>query len=222
MQNISMFVGWFLQNFTSEDISVVQLILTLGLAGVVSVYIFFIYRMIMRKNVYSLRYNIMVSAMVLIITAIIFTIQSSVVISLGVMGALSIVRFRTAIKDSLDIVFLFWAVTAGICIGAHMSEIAIMLSAFVTILIFFLEEMSIKRKKKILLVELKQGNNGEHLLAVVKQLCKSYIVKMQDEKHNKMVIELQCKDEYGLFKEINRIPETKSISLLSQEGEKCF
>ena len=153
MEYISSFLGWFWENFTSEDISMVQFVLTLGLASMVSVYLFFVYRLLTRKNIYSLRYNIMLSAMVLIITAIIFSVQSSVVLSLGVIGALSIVRFRSAVKDPLDIVFLFWSVTAGICIGSHMSEIAIILSGVLTILMFMLEDVSCNRNRKLLFVE---------------------------------------------------------------------
>lgn len=222
MEYISSFVGWFLQNFTSEDISMVQLIVTLGMAGVISVYIFMVYRLLVRKTFYSLRYNIMIASMVLIITAIIFSVQSSVLLSLGVLGALSIVRFRTAIKDPLDIVFLFWAITAGICVGAHMSEIAIILSALVTILIFFLEDMSLNRNKRILLVEFAQEKTAEQFWMTVKKECKSYVIKKQDEEKGKLVLEVKCKDEYTFFKKITEVKGVSSISLVSHGGENCF
>ena len=224
MEHISRLLSWFLQNFTSEEISMSQLIVTMGMAVLVSIYIFFVYRLLTRKTIYSLRYNIMVAGMVLIITAIIFSVQSSVVLSLGVMGALSIVRFRTAIKEPLDIVFLFWSITAGLCIGAHMSEIAIIMSAFVTILIFLLEEISVKRKSRLLLIEYAQPQQKEMLLQEIRKECKSCVIKAQNQgkEGHRLILEIKCKDEYRIFKAINALQGIQSVSLVSHEGESSF
>lgn len=224
MEYISWFVGWFLQNFTSENISIVQLVATMGLASMVAVYLFFVYRLLARKTIYSLRYNIMIAAMVLVITAIIFSVQSSIVLSLGVMGALSIVRFRSAVKEPLDIVFLFWSVTAGICIGAHMSEIAIILSGILTILIFSLEEVSVNRRNKILFVECETGINTESMLQQIEGHCKFCKLKRQNEEKQmrKIVMEVKCKDEYGLVKSIYALEGIKGVSLVYHEGEHSF
>lgn len=216
MEYISYLVSYFLENFTSEDISVVQLIVTLGLASVIAVYLFFVYRLLTRKSIYSLRYNIMISAMVLLITAIIFSVQSSVVLSLGAVGALSIVRFRGALKDPLDIVFLFWSVTVGICVGAHMSEIAIILTGGLTLLIFYLEKISIMGSK-LLFVEYEKQINEENLLSFIEQRCKIQKVRRQEE--NRMILEVKCRDEFSLMSAVNVLEGIQSISLVSHEGE---
>ena len=224
MEYISWFLGWFLENFTSEDISIVQLTATLGLAGIVAVYLFLVYRLLTRKTIYSLRYNIMLATMVLIITAIIYSVQSSVALSLGVMGALSIVRFRSAVKEPLDIVFLFWSVSAGICIGAHMSEIAIILSGILTILIYALEEVSCKRNRKLLFVECQSGMTEEALNGILKVYCRMCKKKYHEQRENeqKLMFEVKCKKEYEMIKDINKLEGILGVSLVSHQGEHSF
>ena len=105
----------FIEKFTTEDITVLQILGVLCLVAVISVYIFGIYRLVTRKTFYSKNFNISIAALSLITAAIILAVQSNIVISLGMVGALSIVRFRTAIKDPMDLCFLFWAIAVGIC-----------------------------------------------------------------------------------------------------------
>lgn len=224
MNYISMFISWFLEHFTSEEVSMVQLILTLGLACVNAVYIFLVYRMLTRKTFYSKRYNITVASTAVIITAIIFTVQSSVVISLGMVGALSIVRFRTAIKDALDIVFLFWAVAIGVCYGAHMAEIAIILSAILTMLIFGLDGISVRKNQCLLIVE---AGSEEAERAIEEQLnvcCRRYKIKArkQEEKCYKVVAEVKVRQEFQMMQKLEKISGVKSVSLIAHEGETTY
>ena len=218
------FVEWFLTNFTSEDISMVQVILTLGLACINAVYIFVLYRQLGRKTIYSKRYSITVSAILVITTAIIFASYTSVTLSLGVVGALAIVRFRTAIKDSLDIVYLFWAVTSGLCYGAHMAEIAIVLSAFLSMLIFYLDELSVKQGYRLLILESDNSNCEEEVMNLIKLLAKEYHVKTRELNGSvqKTVIELKTKKEYQLIKEIVTIEGMQSVSLIAHDNEHSY
>ena len=224
MNYISGFIGWFLEHFTSEDVSMLQMILTLGLSCVIAVYIFFVYRMLGRKTIYSKRYNITLAGMVVIITAIIFTVQSSVLISFGMVGALSVIRFRTAIKDSLDIIFLFWAITAGICCGAHMSEISIVLSAVLTVLIFSLDGLAVKKGYSILIVEVKGQGEEKELWEKIKAFSGYYKVKTRSLEENgcKLVIELKIKQRLELLQSLKKMSEIKAISLMEQEGENNY
>lgn len=224
MNYISLFVGWFLENFTSEDVSMMQLIMTLGLSCINAVYIFFLYRMLSRKTLYSKRYNITVASVAVVTAAIIFTVQSSVVISLGVVGALSIVRFRTAIKDALDIVFLFWAVAVGVCCGAHMSEIAIILSAVLTLLILGLDGISVKRGYHLLIVETEQAEDEEMVLGKLKECCSYYKVNVRNvhESGCKFVIEVKVKREFQMIQDLKRVMGVRTISLVAHEGETVY
>lgn len=220
MSNISTFISWFLEHFTSEDISMVQVVLIIGISCLNAVYIFGMYRLLTRKMFYSKRYNITVASMTVIVTAMLFAVHSSVMLSLGMLGALSIVRFRTAIKDSLDIVFLFWAVTTGICYGANMAEIAIMLSAVLTIVIFFLEGRSIKNRYDILIVEMEEKCEIEFFNSL-ECYCKRYSIKTKEcvEKECKFVIEAKVMQEFEMLQNIRNIDGVQSISLVAHEGE---
>ncbi len=224
MNYISSFIGWFLEHFTSEDVSLTQVVWTIGLSCVNAIYIFYVYRMLARKTFYSKRYNITVASMVVIVTAMIFTVQSSVVLSLGMVGALSIVRFRTAVKDALDIVFLFWAVTVGICYGAHMAEIAIILSAILTIVIFSLEENAVKRGYGILIVETQKTECEREILRSLDNYCKRYRIKKRENESQgyKIVVEAKVKQEFQMIQAIRKITGVHAISFFTHENEHSY
>lgn len=224
MEVISKFTGWFLENFTSADVQMVQMILTLGLSCVLAGYLFLIYRVVGRKTIYSKRYSIMIASMVVITTAMIFAVYSSVRLSLGMVGALAIVRFRTAVKDALDIVFLFWAIAAGICCGAHMTEIALILSAVVTILILGLDRVSSNQRNRLLLVEVSRGEAEEKLLQTLEKECTHYKLKAKEvgKQGGKIIAEIKVKHEYQTFKRLCQIEGISSISMIHQEGEHSY
>lgn len=217
-------VGWFLTNFTSEDISIVQIILILGLACINAVYIFCVYRILGRKTIYTKRYSIAISAILVVTTAIIFTTYESATLSLGVIGALAIIRFRTAIKDSLDLVYLFWAVTVGICYGSCMEEIAIVLSATLTMLIFYLDGISVKHNYRILILESENFNCEREIVTQLKLWVKKYRIKSTETKgdYRKTVIEVKTKQEYQLVKELMQIAGVRAVSLIAHDNEHCY
>lgn len=221
MSYISTFIGWFLEHFTSESVDMVQLCLTLGLTMVNAVYLFFVYRILSRKTFYAKRYNITLAGVALITAAIIFTVQADVVLSLGVIGALAIVRFRTAIKDPLDIVFLFWAVVIGICCGAHMAEISIILSAMLTLLIFYLEGNSVKQGYGLLILECDETVSEDDVRKELQEDCKRFKIKTTDMEGSKgrIVAEVVVKRELQLLQKLQKITGVSSVSLIAHEGE---
>ena len=104
----------FLEGFASTEITTLTVVTALGVACLLALYIFFVYR----KTFYSKNFNITLAGVTVITASLILTMQSSVVLSLGMVGALSIVRFRTAIKEPMDLMFLFWSISVGIiCSG---------------------------------------------------------------------------------------------------------
>ncbi len=123
----------FLGTYSIQDI-VTVIIVTL----VVSLYMFFIYKKTYSGNVYSHKFNVSLVIMALITSEIILTISSNLVLSLGMVGALSIVRFRTAVKEPLDIVFMFWAIAIGITTGARLYALTIISSLLIGIILFVL------------------------------------------------------------------------------------
>ena len=125
-------------NQINTDISTTDVLVVLLATAILGVYLFFIYRMVCKKAFYSKSFAISLVVIALVTSIIIITIQSSVVISLGMVGALSIVRFRTAIKDPMDLAFLFWAISIGIICGANLYEIALEGSLVITFVMLLL------------------------------------------------------------------------------------
>lgn len=142
----------FIQGFTRYDATPENIIVVFFISVIFAVYIFAAYRLLTRKTFYSKSFNIALPALVLITAAVILTIQSSVVISLGMVGALSIVRFRTAIKDPMDLVFLFWAISTGIICGAGLAQISCVLAFVLTLSLFIYDRIPVAKAPKILMV----------------------------------------------------------------------
>ncbi|MBR5468223.1 MAG: DUF4956 domain-containing protein [Firmicutes bacterium] len=130
------FKSSFLENVSS--ISMVDMVLTIVLSFCIGLFIFLIYKKTYRGVMYSSGFGTTLVALTMITSIVILAVTSNVVLSLGMVGALSIVRFRTAIKDPLDIAFLFWSIGAGIILAAGMIPLAVMGSVCIglTLLVF--------------------------------------------------------------------------------------
>ncbi len=116
-------------------VSVEHLLLCVGLCFVLSLYIILVYRLVYSGVLYSRRFSLSLMVLSLVTSVVILAISSNVVLSLGMVGALSIVRFRTAVKDFMDTVFMFWAIVNGIICGAGFVLISILASLSVGVLI---------------------------------------------------------------------------------------
>ena len=214
----------FLESITSADVTPQEIFLILFITTVLALYIFFIYRVLTRKTFYSKTFNISLAALALITAGIILTIQSSIVVSLGMVGALSIVRFRTAIKDPMDLVFLFWSISVGIICGARLYVIAVILSVFVTIVIFALDKMPVAKAPKILVVNAQSLEAEDDILDIVEGYSTYYRVKSRNLSADQldMVVELRVKDEKALIGEIHDLKDVHAVSLLAHDGEVTF
>ena len=135
------FKSSFLENFSS--VSIIDMIIALALAFVVGLFISFVYRKTFSGVMYSASFGVSLIALTMITTLVILAVTSNVVLSLGMVGALSIVRFRTAIKEPLDIAYLFWAIAAGIVLAAGLIPLALFGSiAIGVVLIVFVNRKS--------------------------------------------------------------------------------
>lgn len=133
----------FLENVTA--VSPLDMVLTILLAFGIGLFIFFVYKKTYQGVMYSSSFGVTLIALTMITSQVILAVTSNVVLSLGMVGALSIVRFRTAIKEPLDIAFLFWSIAAGIILAAGMIPLAVIGSVIIgLILLFFVNRKSHK------------------------------------------------------------------------------
>ena len=123
----------FLENVTS--VSVLDMVLTIALSFCIGLFIYLIYKKTYRGVMYSESFGTTLIALTMITATVILAVTSNVVLSLGMVGALSIVRFRTAIKEPLDIAFLFWSIAAGIILAAGMIPLAVIGSVVIGIIL---------------------------------------------------------------------------------------
>ena len=118
-----------------SGVSVTDMIIAMAIAFALGLFIYLVYKKTFRGVMYSSSFGVSLMAMTLITTLIILAVTSNVILSLGMVGALSIVRFRTAVKEPLDIAFLFWAISAGIVTGAGLIPLAVIGSVFIGIIL---------------------------------------------------------------------------------------
>lgn len=213
--------GSVLEEFANNSLSMKEVIFLLIIASILGIYIFFIYRMVTLRTFYSKTFNISLILMCILTASIILTIQSSVVISLGMVGALSIVRFRTAIKEPLDLVFLFWAISIGIITGAGLPTLAVVVSGFVTIVTVLFMYMPEQRKSMLLNINGQGDIESSDILQVLKKYDKRYLVKSTTVTGDSitMLAEIHLQDCDTLLKELRSIKGIYAISLITHRGE---
>lgn len=217
----------FLEGYSSIQLGTTSILVAMLFALALGLYIFFCYRIMTRSTFYSGSFNISLVCVALVTSAIILTIQSSVVVSLGMVGALSIVRFRTAIKEPMDLIFLYWAISVGIICGAGLSEIAIILSLVMTAVIFALQHIPSASRPMILIVN--AGNDpavSEAIDRIVENRSRSRKEKSRSITGGQLniVYEIRMDASEGsrITQELSAVHGVTNVSLLSHDGEVTF
>lgn len=149
MQNI---IENITNSFTNDAITMSVIVAVLIMTLILSVYVFIVYRFVSHRSFYNKSFNISVAILPFFISMIILCLQSNIVITLGTIGALAIIRFRTAVKDPVDMVYLLWGVFVGIVCGCQLYGVGIVTSVFVTIVLILLDHLNFGRKPYVLLV----------------------------------------------------------------------
>ena len=210
----------FLENWNSQNINLGTVALCLTVTALIALYIFLLYRIVTRKTFYSKSFNISLVGVAMITSAIIITIQSNIVISLGMVGALSIVRFRTAIKNPLDLMFLFWAISVGIICGAGHSLYAVCLSIILTIVVLLLDWIPVVKAPMILVINASDIEIESQVMPIVNQHCKHARVKARNLTPNSisLTIELNVADGQ-LVQQLQHVKNVTAVSLITHNGE---
>lgn len=215
-----LFKSSFLENITS--FSALDMMIAMGLAFVVGLFIFFVYKKTYTGVMYSAGFGISLMAMSLITTLIILAVTSNIILSLGMVGALSIVRFRTAIKEPLDIAFLFWSIAAGIVLGAGLIPLAVLGSVFIgIILVIFVNKKSVD-SPYILVISSEGEKQEDEILKQIAQSVKKHSVKAKTISDSGMefTLEVRLKESSTKFVgAIKAIPGVKSAALVSYNGD---
>ena len=214
----------FLEGYVGAEITTTTIVVALAIASALALYIFLVYRVMTRKTFYSKSFNISLAGITVITAAIFLTMQSSVVLSLGMVGALSIIRFRTAVKEPMDLMFLFWAISVGIICGAGLAQVAIVLSIVLTLGVMILNQLPVAKAPMILVVNTNSLDAEDAVAQVVRKYVKHFTVKSRNMSGETldMVIELRTAQGGELVRETMKLENVTSASLLSHDGEVTF
>lgn len=211
----------FLDGFSGSDITTARILVTLLVTCAIALYIFVVYYVAAKKNYYSKTFNISLALIAVITASIILAMQSNLVISLGMVGALSIVRFRTAIKDPMDLIFLFWSISTGIICGAEMYKIAIITSLVITAGLFVLELTPAGKASVLLIVNAKSIDAEEGIREVVGKYTKHTKVKSRNVSRDSldMIFDIKTTKEAQLLKELMALEGVFGASIMAHDGE---
>ncbi len=214
----------FLNQITMDNITPELALELIGVTALFGLYILMIYVIASRKSFYSPSFGKTLVGLTIITTSIILAMQASVVVSLGMVGALSIVRFRNAVKDALDLLFLFWAISIGIICGTGLFHIAIICSIAMTIVVLGVDYLPFHHTSYILVVNGNAQLNETDLQSAVKKQCRSFKVRTKSatQEGTELLVEVRIKNHTDIVTTCMAIPNVTSVSLLCHDGEICY
>lgn len=210
----------FVEKFLS-NISIIDIILTLGIASVFSIIIYFIYKITSKGVIYSKKFNVTMALMSIVTSGVVLSMQANIVVSLGMVGALSIVRFRTAIKEPRDLLFLFWSISNGIIVGAGIYSVAAVLSVILIIVMLILERLPENKMPHLLIVNFDDNEVEKEIENIFDENNVKNIIKSKNISKGRcdIVYEIAIKEDSKFISKIAELPGVLSVNLLHQDGE---
>lgn len=214
------FKSSFLESIS--EFSVTDTLIGLAFALAIGLFIFVIYKKTLTGVMYSSGFALTLVGLSLVTTLVIMAVTSSVVLSLGMVGALSIVRFRAAIKEPVEIVFLFWSLAAGIVIGVGMIPLAVIGSAIIGVILLLFANRKLHESPYLLVVNCADEDAEKAALDIVGKSTKHCLVKAKTVNASgiELTAELRTRDgETAFLNELTRLPGIGNATLVSYNGE---
>lgn len=204
-------------------VSVIDVVIALALALVLGLFIMQVYKKTFKGVMYSSSFANSLLALTLITTLIILAVTSNVILSLGMVGALSIVRFRSAIKEPMDIAFLFWSISVGIVLGAGLIPLAIIGSIFIGIIMLIFINKKMADSPYVLVVNCKNDKTEKNVISLINGSVKKNVIKSKTISPTagiEMTIEVSLKDDTTDFvNSISNIDGVSNVVLVSYNGD---
>ncbi|MEK9657120.1 MAG: DUF4956 domain-containing protein [bacterium] len=205
----------------STNLTIMDIALSLTITVIISLFIYAIYRQTYQGVLYTKSFNLSLIMVAVITSLIIMAISTNFLLSLGMVGALSIVRFRTAIKDSLDTVFMFWAISIGMANGVGLYKVSIIGSLVIGGLLFAITKIKILRRLPYLLViNYPNKNNAEidEALASLKKLNIKSKIRTNDE--IELILEMrQKRNDTSIIDRLAKVKSIRSVAMINYNGD---
>lgn len=219
----------FTDIFTSDilgavtAVSITDIVLGILFSFLLGLFIFYVYKKTYNGVMYSAGFGLTLVALSMICSMLILAVSSNVILSLGMVGALSIVRFRTAIKEPLDIAFLFWAIAVGIIVATGMFPLAVFGSAGIGAMLLIFANKSGKENPYLLVIRLENSDLEDSVMEQIHQNVQKDRVKSKTfdgEGTEELTVEVFLKNgESAFVKEIHQLDGVKSLVMVSYNGE---
>ena len=209
-----------IENFTT-DISKMTILIIMLVAIIMGIYRFIVYRLAVNNEFYSKDFNRTVALIVVVTAAVVLAIQSNLVISLGMVGALSIVRFRTAVKNPLDLLFLFWSISTGIICGTGLFLIALVLCVVMTGGLFILGKIESPLRLGLIVVNIQNIDDMYRVKETIEKFTNFSREKSKTigKNHIELIMEYKTKQEQELVKTLSEMTFISSFSLINYDRE---
>ena len=214
------FKSGFLENITS--VSLLDMAIALVLAFCIGLFIFFVYKKTFAGVMYSSSFGVSLIAMTMITTVVILAVTSNIVLSLGMVGALSIVRFRTAIKEPLDISFLFWAIGAGIVLAAGMIPLAVIGSVIIGIILLIFVNKKTHTNPYIVVIRCDNHDSETSARKYLESKTVKCITKSKSAQKGEIELNMEIRlkgDNTDFINELSEMAGVRSAVLVSYNGD---
>lgn len=214
------FKSSFLENIAS--VSILDMAIALALAFGLGVFIFFVYKKTYQGVMYSSSFGTTLIALTMITTIVILAVTSNVVLSLGMVGALSIVRFRTAIKEPLEIAFLFWSIATGIVLAAGMIPLAVVGSIIIGIVLIIFVNKKSYYNPYIVVLSCEDSNTEKQAIDFLKKQVKKCVIKSKTATKGLIELNLEIRMNSENTDFINTLSDMTGVNsavLVSYNGE---
>lgn len=210
----------FLEGYATSELNIKTMFICIGFTALIALYICIVYGLFNKRSFIDKSFHLSLFALSIVTAAIILTIQSNIVVSLGMVGALSIVRFRTAIKNPMDLVFLFWSISVGIICGAGYAMIGIIASIILTIGIILFSAVPAEKETLILVINA-QSNVEDAVLDEVNKYCRTWKVRARNltKENVNFAIEVKTDTPKELVQSVCSIEKVTSVSLVEHDGD---
>jgi hypothetical protein len=194
----------------------------MGMSFLLGMFIFYVYRRTFQGVLYQRSFNVSLIAIAMVVTMVIMIISGNLILSLGMVGALSIVRFRTPIKDPVDLVFIFWAIAIGIGNGVSYFSITIIGSIIMTITIFALTRREDEETPYLLVLQIEKETNEPEALEFIRKSVDRFALKSKtvNPAYTEITAEVKLiKTDTGFVSEMEQKFGIRKITLVSYSGD---
>ncbi|MBD5469758.1 MAG: DUF4956 domain-containing protein [Lachnospiraceae bacterium] len=219
MNIISKTIDNIFNSYSNQTLGTAQIVSVLLVVLVLALYEFVVYRVVSHRAFYNKSFNICIVILPFFIATIVMCLQSNIVITLGTIGALAILRFRTAVKDPVDMLYLLWSVHIGIVCGCQLYEIAVLTSLVVTMVLLLMNYVSLGRRPFVLVFQCEPEKDLE-ILNNIKEITSRFRIKSRNytAKGMNYVIEFSVKDPTALTERLKGL-EIEKFSVIEYDSE---